>query len=77
MSPPEVLETAPKLTNPDMFGYVNVDYQTLRHRVYPNIFALGDCAALPVSKTAAAICKFAIGVPLIGVLFCRIRHETR
>ncbi|KAA0198087.1 Sulfide:quinone oxidoreductase mitochondrial [Fasciolopsis buskii] len=55
MSPPEVLETAPKLTNPDMFGYVNVDYQTLRHRVYPNIFALGDCAALPVSKTAAAI----------------------
>ncbi|TPP52546.1 hypothetical protein FGIG_06549 [Fasciola gigantica] len=55
MSVPEVLKTAPKLTNPDMLDFVNVDYQTLRHRVYPNIFALGDCAALPISKTAAAV----------------------
>ena len=36
-------------------GYVDVDSETLRHKVYPNIWALGDNAGLPTSKTAAAL----------------------
>ncbi|MCX7649040.1 MAG: NAD(P)/FAD-dependent oxidoreductase [Flavobacteriales bacterium] len=38
-------------------GWVDVDIHTLQHKKYPNIFSLGDCAALPTSKTGAAIRK--------------------
>ncbi len=36
-------------------GWVDVDPQTLRHRRFPNVFALGDASSLPTSKTGAAI----------------------
>eukprot|EP01025_Chloroclados_australasicus_P011334 TRINITY_DN14906_c1_g1_i2.p1 TRINITY_DN14906_c1_g1~~TRINITY_DN14906_c1_g1_i2.p1 ORF type:complete len:438 (-),score=46.29 TRINITY_DN14906_c1_g1_i2:684-1997(-) len=39
----------------DDSGFVTVDKETLQHTKYPNVFALGDCANLPTSKTAAAI----------------------
>jgi len=38
-------------------GWVDVDKNTLQHTRYSNIFSLGDCAALPTSKTGAAIRK--------------------
>ncbi len=38
-------------------GWVNVDIHALRHFVYPNVFSLGDVAALPTAKTGAAIRK--------------------
>ncbi|MFA0963657.1 FAD/NAD(P)-binding oxidoreductase [Roseivirga sp. BDSF3-8] len=38
-------------------GWVDVDTQTLQHKRYPNIFSLGDVAALPTAKTGAAIRK--------------------
>lgn len=38
-------------------GFVDVDHYTLRHRVYKNVFALGDAADLPTSKTGAAARK--------------------
>ena len=38
-------------------GWVNVDINTLQHRVYPNVFSLGDVAALPTAKTGAAVRK--------------------
>ena len=38
----------------DSNGFVDVDKETLQHKKYANIFALGDCANLPTSKTAAA-----------------------
>lgn len=38
-------------------GWVNVHPYTLQHQAYENIFALGDCADLPTSKTGAAIRK--------------------
>lgn len=38
-------------------GWVDVDQGTLRHRKYPEIFALGDASATPNSKTAAAVRK--------------------
>jgi NADPH-dependent 2,4-dienoyl-CoA reductase/sulfur reductase-like enzyme len=36
-------------------GFCDVDKETLQHVRYPNVYSLGDCAALPTSKTAAAI----------------------
>jgi len=36
-------------------GFMDVDMHTLEHVRYPGVFALGDCANLPTSKTAAAI----------------------
>ncbi|MBL7696911.1 MAG: NAD(P)/FAD-dependent oxidoreductase [Chitinophagaceae bacterium] len=41
----------------DSAGWVDVDKHTLRHRRFPDIFSLGDCAGLPTSKTGAAIRK--------------------
>lgn len=38
-------------------GWINVNINTLQHNVYPNVFALGDAAALPTAKTGAAIRK--------------------
>ncbi|MGX7730928.1 FAD-dependent oxidoreductase [Rhodococcus sp. 2H158] len=49
---------ASPLANPaSPFGYVEVDKHTLQHRRYPNVFALGDVADLPTSKTGAAVRK--------------------
>lgn len=36
-------------------GFVDVDKYTLQHNKYKNVFAAGDCANVPTSKTAAAI----------------------
>ena len=38
-------------------GWVDVDIHTLQHKRFPNIFSLGDVAALPTAKTGAAIRK--------------------
>ncbi|KIL76448.1 FAD/NAD(P)-binding oxidoreductase [Bacillus badius] len=38
-------------------GWVDVHPYTLQHQTYENVFALGDCADLPTSKTGAAIRK--------------------
>ncbi|MCH8555607.1 MAG: NAD(P)/FAD-dependent oxidoreductase [Schleiferiaceae bacterium] len=38
-------------------GWVNVDINTLQNPDFPNVFALGDVAALPTAKTGAAIRK--------------------
>lgn len=38
-------------------GWINVDHNTLQHNEYPNVFALGDAAALPTAKTGAAVRK--------------------
>mmetsp|Transcript_7264 Transcript_7264/g.14078 ORF Transcript_7264/g.14078 Transcript_7264/m.14078 type:complete len:447 (+) Transcript_7264:66-1406(+) len=51
MSPPEVIQKSP-LAN--AAGFIDVDKHTLQHNKFSNVFALGDSAALPTSKTAAA-----------------------
>ncbi|WP_108809431.1 NAD(P)/FAD-dependent oxidoreductase [Aquimarina spinulae] len=38
-------------------GWLDVDHHSLQHNTYPNIFGLGDVAALPTAKTGAAIRK--------------------
>ncbi|MFI7547431.1 FAD-dependent oxidoreductase [Actinoplanes sp. NPDC049599] len=65
----EVLHTAPPQSAPDWirnspladpdspYGYLKADRHTLRHPDWPDVFALGDAANLPTSKTGAAIRK--------------------
>ena len=48
----------------DGAGYVDVDQFTLRHKRYPNVFALGDAGGMPNAKTAAAVRKQA---PVVAV----------
>jgi sulfide:quinone oxidoreductase len=68
--PYDMLHLAPPQSAPDFVkrsklahqegpekGWVNVDINTLQHRVYPNVFSLGDVAALPTAKTGAAVRK--------------------
>lgn len=56
MGPPAVLVNSPVS---DESGWVDVDKETLQHKKYPNVFAIGDCTNLPTSKTAAAVGKVA------------------
>lgn len=39
----------------DASGYCDVDDFTLQHKAFPEIFALGDAASTPASKTGAAV----------------------
>lgn len=52
--PPDVVAQSPLADNK---GWVAVDKHTLQHPRWPNVFALGDCAGLPVSRTGAAVRK--------------------
>ena len=57
-APPSV---APKFVKDSVLvndaGWVDVNHNTMQHNRYPNIFSLGDVAALPTAKTGAAIRK--------------------
>lgn len=53
-SAPDFIRNSP-LANPS--GWVDVEKHTLQHIKYKNIFASGDAAGLPVSRTGAAIRK--------------------
>ena len=64
--PFDMLHLAPPQTSPPFVknsvlandkGWVDVDLHSLQHNKYPNIFSLGDVAALPTGKTGAAIRK--------------------
>jgi sulfide:quinone oxidoreductase len=48
----------------DETGYVEVDQETLRHKRFPNVFALGDAGSMPNAKTAAAVRKQA---PVVAI----------
>jgi sulfide:quinone oxidoreductase len=49
---PDVISVSPLA---DKVGWVDVDPATLRHRIYSNVFALGDATNTPNAKTAAAV----------------------
>lgn len=53
MKAPEFIKNSADLG--DAAGYVDVNPFTLQHKRYANIWALGDSANLPTSKTAAAV----------------------
>ncbi|MFM7020254.1 MAG: FAD/NAD(P)-binding oxidoreductase [Aquirufa sp.] len=62
----DMLHVTPPQSAPDFIrssalanasGWIDVEKHTLQHVKYPNIFACGDAANLPVSRTGAAIRK--------------------
>lgn len=62
----DMLHTAPPSVAPKFVknsslvndaGWLDVDHHTMQHNKFPNIFGLGDVAALPTAKTGAAIRK--------------------
>ena len=62
----DMMHTAPPSVAPEFIRnstlvnegkWLDVDKHTLQHNRYPNIFGLGDVAALPTAKTGAAIRK--------------------
>lgn len=64
--PFDLLHLAPPQTAPGFVkesdlvneaGWLDVDIHSMQHRKYPNIFGLGDVAALPTAKTGAAVRK--------------------
>lgn len=68
--PYDMLHLAPPQSAPDFVkrsklayadgpnkGWINVNINSLQHNEYPNVFAVGDSAALPTAKTGAAIRK--------------------
>lgn len=58
LAPPQ---TAPKFVKESELvnkaGWLDVDHHSMQHNKYPNIFGLGDVAALPTAKTGAAVRK--------------------
>jgi sulfide:quinone oxidoreductase len=56
-SAPDWVKASPLADPASPFGYVQVDQYTLQSPRWPNVFALGDAANLPTSKTGAAIRK--------------------
>ncbi|XP_060536420.1 sulfide:quinone oxidoreductase, mitochondrial [Cylas formicarius] len=52
MATPDALNRCADLSNDA--GFAEIDKATLQHVKFPNVFALGDCASSPNSKTAAA-----------------------
>lgn len=58
MSAPEFIKQSPlAVQDGALKGWVATDKHTMQHPQFPNVFALGDAAALPTSKTGAAIRK--------------------
>lgn len=56
MSSPDVLAACKSLVTDT--GFVDVNKDTMQHTKFDNVFAIGDCAASPNSKTAASVGKF-------------------
>ena len=56
-SAPDWVKHSPLAKADDPGGYVAADQYTLQHPQFPDVFAVGDVAALPTSKTGAAIRK--------------------
>jgi sulfide:quinone oxidoreductase len=54
MGPHEALKTASDDLC-DAAGFLDVNSGSLQHKIYPNIFGIGDCTNLPTAKTAAAV----------------------
>jgi len=84
--PYDMLHLAPPQSAPDFVrnsplayadgpnkGWLEVDINSLQHKRYPNVFGMGDSAALPTAKTGAAIRKQAPVV--VGNILHMIAHN--
>ncbi|SFK98663.1 NAD(P)/FAD-dependent oxidoreductase [Streptomyces pini] len=56
-SAPDWVEKSPLADPASPYGFVEADRHTLRHPHHPEVFAIGDVANLPTSKTGAAVRK--------------------
>jgi sulfide:quinone oxidoreductase len=56
-SAPNWVKRGPLADGDSSYGYIEVDKHTLQHVRFPEVFALGDVANTPNSKTGAAIRK--------------------
>ncbi|WP_149277129.1 NAD(P)/FAD-dependent oxidoreductase [Pareuzebyella sediminis] len=79
----DMLHTAPPSVAPKFIqdsilandaGWLDVDHKTLQHNKFPNVFGLGDVAALPTAKTGAAIRK---QVPIVVDNIDRLRTQHK
>jgi sulfide:quinone oxidoreductase len=53
MHPPQALRDSPlAVTSGTDKGYAHVDRDHMRHKIFGNVFAVGDCAGTPLGKTA-------------------------
>ncbi len=71
-SAPDFVKRSPLAKAGDPYGFVDVDKHTLQHNKYPNVFALGDVAALPTAKTGAAVRKQAPA--MLATLLREMKH---
>lgn len=53
MGTPQEIKACKDLTNEA--GFIDVNKSSMQHVKFPNIFAIGDCASSPNSKTAASV----------------------
>lgn len=60
----------------DTAGYVDVDQETLRHKRFANVMAVGDAGNMPNAKTAAAVRKQA-PVAAVNALAILDGHEPK
>jgi sulfide:quinone oxidoreductase len=70
MRAPEVIRKSPLPWQEGPFaadGWVEVDRATLRHKRFPNVFAVGDVAGVPKGKTAASV-KWQVPVALAHLM---------
>ncbi|MFP8882947.1 NAD(P)/FAD-dependent oxidoreductase [Streptomyces mangrovi] len=56
-SAPDWVKKSPLADPASPYGFVEADRHTLRHPRHPEVFAIGDVANLPTSKTGAAVRK--------------------
>lgn len=56
-SAPDFIKISPLADPASPFGYIQVDQYTMQSPRWPNVFALGDVANVPTSKTSAAVRK--------------------
>lgn len=72
-SAPDFIKRSNLAKSDDPLGFIDVDHHSLQHNQYPNVFALGDVAALPTAKTGAAVRK---QVPVVvDNLMALLQHE--
>jgi len=56
--PPQIAPEVIRMSSlADQAGWVDIHPDTLQHKTWANVFALGDCANTPNAKTAAAVRK--------------------
>ncbi|MBK7689930.1 MAG: NAD(P)/FAD-dependent oxidoreductase [Bacteroidetes bacterium] len=56
-SAPDFIKRSTLADAANIYGYVEVDKNTMQHTRFKNVFSLGDCSSAPCSKTGAAIRK--------------------